>query len=171
MINSILRLYRRIFWSNEKYAKFMGVKIGIGCDIQTLNFSSEPYLIEIGDYVQITRDVKFFCHGAAWMFRKNYPKMDFYGKIKVGNNVYIGNNALIMPGVTISDNVIIAAGAVVTKSVPEGVIVGGNPAQIIGEVRSLEKKILKYNLNTKGLNADEKRIALLSQEEHMFIQK
>ncbi len=90
MINSILRLYRRYFWSCEKYARFLGVKIGKNCDIQTRNFSSEPYLIEIGDNVQITTDVKFFCHGAAWVFRKNYPKIDYFGKIKIGDNVILG---------------------------------------------------------------------------------
>src|SRR5690606_13502105 len=119
MVKRILNVYRRYFWSCEKYAKFLEVQIGEKCSIATKNFGSEPYLIEIGNYVQITNDVKFFCHGAAWVFRKHNPKFDFFGKIKIKNNVYIGNNALIMPGVTIGNNVIIAAGAVVTKSVED----------------------------------------------------
>ncbi|GEC77417.1 acyltransferase [Flavobacterium aquatile] len=171
LINLIFRLYRLNFWSCEKHARYLGVKIGKGCDIQTLNFSSEPYLIEIGDNVQITSDVKFFCHGAAWVFRKKYPKMDYFGKIKVGNNVYIGNNALIMPGVIIEDNVIIAAGAVVTKSVKSGTIVGGNPAKIIGDLDSLNEKMLKYNVNTKGLKPEEKKKTLLKLDESKFISK
>ncbi len=76
-----------------------------------------------------------------------------------------------MPGVTIKDNVIIAAGAVVTKSVPTGVIVGGNPAKVLGEVSILEERMLKYNMNTKGLNMKEKKNYLLNQNEDMFIQK
>ncbi|MEK4510754.1 acetyltransferase [Paenibacillus anaericanus] len=55
-----------------------------------------------------------------------------YGKpVTIGNNVWIGGRAVINPGVTIGDNVVIASGAVVTKDVPDNMIVGGNPAQII----------------------------------------
>lgn len=51
--------------------------------------------------------------------------------IRIGNNVWIGGSAIINPGVTVGDNAIIASGAVVTKDVPAGAIVGGNPAKII----------------------------------------
>lgn len=50
----IVNLYKRMFWSNEKLALSQGVKIGKDCNIQNVNFGSEPYLIEIGDNVQIT---------------------------------------------------------------------------------------------------------------------
>jgi acetyltransferase-like isoleucine patch superfamily enzyme len=53
--------------------------------------------------------------------------------VKIGNKVWIGTNATILKGVTIGDGAIIAAGAVVTKDVPEGCLVGGNPAKIIKE--------------------------------------
>ncbi len=65
------------------------------------------------------------------VIRHEYPDFDFFGKIKIGNNVYIGNNSLIMPGVTIADDVMIGAGSVVTKSVPKGKIVAGNLAKEI----------------------------------------
>lgn len=171
MINLLVLFYRRYFWSCEKYARFIGVKVGSGCDIKTRNFGSEPYLIEIGDNVQITSDVKFFCHGSAWVFRARHPQMDFFGKIVIGSNVYVGNGSLIMPGVTVGDNVVIAAGSVVTKSVSSGVIVGGNPARVIGEVAGLEERMLKYNMNTKGLSYEEKRNYLLKQEDDRFIRK
>lgn len=55
-----------------------------------------------------------------------------YGKpVKIGHNVWIGGRAVINPGVTIGDNVVIASGAVVTKDVPDNVVVGGNPARVI----------------------------------------
>lgn len=85
------------------------MKIGKGCAIGTIKFGSEPYLIEIGDYVQVTTDVSFSTHGGGWVFRRKHPKFDFFGKITIGNNVYIGNRAMIMPGVTIGNNVIIGA--------------------------------------------------------------
>ena len=54
--------------------------------------------------------------------------------MKIGDNVWIGGSAVIVPGVTIGNNVVVAAGAVVTKDVPDNVVVGGNPAKIIKEL-------------------------------------
>ncbi|UOE94978.1 sugar O-acetyltransferase [Alkalihalobacillus sp. LMS39] len=54
--------------------------------------------------------------------------------ISFGNNVWIGGSAVINPGVTVGDNVVIASGAVVTKDVPDNVVVGGNPAKIIKHI-------------------------------------
>ncbi len=58
-----------------------------------------------------------------------------FGKpITIGNNAWIGGGAIINPGVTIGDNVVIASGSVVTKDIPDNVVVGGNPAKIIKEI-------------------------------------
>ncbi|NMM52553.1 maltose acetyltransferase domain-containing protein [Paenibacillus aquistagni] len=54
--------------------------------------------------------------------------------VRIGNNVWIGGRAVINPGVTVGDNVVIASGAVVTKDVPNNVVVGGNPARILKEL-------------------------------------
>lgn len=51
--------------------------------------------------------------------------------VKIGNNVWIGAEVKIMPGVHVGDNAVLAGGAVVTKIVPAGTIVGGNPAKVI----------------------------------------
>jgi acetyltransferase-like isoleucine patch superfamily enzyme len=171
MIKKILDLYRKTFWSPEKYATFQGVKFGKGCKIYSSNFGSEPYLITIGDYVQITAGVRFANHGAAWIYRRDNPDFDFFGKIKVGNNVYIGNAAIILPGVTIGDNVIVAAGAVVTKSIPNDCVVGGNPAKVIGNVWELKTRIEDFNLNSKKMSAAEKRKLLSNLGDHKFIKK
>ena len=98
----------------------------------SIYLGDEAFLVTIGNHVQITAGVKFFTQGGGWVFREEYPDFDTFGRISIGNNVYIGNNALIMPGVSIGNNVIIGAGSVVTKSIPSDVIVGGNPAKIIG---------------------------------------
>lgn len=99
------------------------------------------------------------------------PTFDCFGKVKVGNNVYIGNNALIMPGVTIGCNVLVAAGSVVTHSVPDNVVIGGNPAKIISTFDDYYKKNEQFNVRTKGLNRKEKKLTLLNINECKFIKK
>ncbi|WP_252314461.1 maltose acetyltransferase domain-containing protein [Sinobaca sp. H24] len=59
---------------------------------------------------------------------------EFAKPITFGNNVWIGGSAVINPGVTVGDNVVIASAAVVTKDVPNNVVVGGNPARIIKKI-------------------------------------
>ncbi len=62
--------------------------------------------------------------------RKNH-----YAPIKLGKNVWIGSNATVLPGVTVGDWAVIAAGAVVTKDVPPYTVVGGTPAKFIKKVK------------------------------------
>lgn len=171
MIQKIIRFYRKRFWSSEKYARHIGVKIGKDCLISTRNFSSEPYLIEIGDNVRIASDVKFFTHGGLWSQRKKYKNLDYFGKIKVGNYTYIGEGAKIMPGVILGNDVIVGAGSIVTKSVPDGKIVAGNPARIVGETIDFVERIKKISIPTYGLNREEKRKYLLSLPDDKFIKK
>lgn len=170
MIKKIVNIYRRTFWNGERYAKFLGVKIGSNCSIGKAHFGSEPYLIEIGNYVQIT-SVRFATHGGAWVLRRQDEKFDFFGKIKIGDNVYIGNQSIILPGVTIGQDVIVAAGSVVTKSVPSGKIIGGNPAKIIGDVMEFKERMMKFNVRTKDMNYNEKREFLLNTPDNKFVKK
>ena len=171
MISRLMDLYRRFVWSPVKYARFLGVKLGNNCSVATRYFGSEPYLIEIGDHVQITQDVRFFNHGGGWVFRHKHPDFDTFGKIKIGNNVYIGACAMIMPGVTIGNNVIIGAATVVTKSIPDNAVVAGNPGRVLGNVDELETRLLPYNLRSKGMSPAEKRAFLLSVEDDRLIKK
>ena len=70
--------------------------------------------------------------------KKNKP-------VKIGNHVWIGTRAIIMKGVTIGDGAIIAAGAVVTKDIPDGSVVGGVPAKVIGSYYEVKKKHAKFS--------------------------
>lgn len=107
-------------------------------------FGSEPYLVKIGKHVEITYGVRLITHdGGMWVLRKidkEFEKMDHFGPITIGDNVYIGNNAIILPGVSIGDNCIIAAGAVVTQNVDNNMIVGGVPAKTIKTVEDYKNK-------------------------------
>lgn len=95
-------------------------------------FSTEPYLVTLHDNVFISIGARFICHdGGVLPFRRDEPTLDLAAPITVEANCFIGTGALIMRGVTIGNNCIVAANAVVTKDVPEGTIVSGNPARAI----------------------------------------
>jgi acetyltransferase-like isoleucine patch superfamily enzyme len=170
-VKNIKKIFLKFFLSNENFARYLGVSIGRNCDIQNVSFGSEPYLIEIGDYVQITNGTKIFTHGAAWVFRREFKDFDFFGRVIIKNNVYIGNNVIILPGVTIGNDVIVGAGCVVSKSVPDGKVVVGNPMRIVGEVSELKDKMMSYNVKSKGLSYQRKREFLLSLTSERFIVK
>lgn len=171
MINKIKRLYQKLFWTNEQYGRHIGVKIGKGCYISTSNFSSEPYLIEIGDHVRIASKVSFFTHGGLWSQRKKHANLDYFGKIKIGNYTYIGESAMIMPGVEIGDDCIIGAGTVVTKSVPSGSIVAGNPARLVGNTADFVAKTQAISLPTYKMSDEETKLYLLSLTDDKFVKK
>ena len=96
--NGILKLYflkcsdeRRI-----RYLRKLGVRIGDKCRIRTLKFSSEPYLIEIGNHVAVAAGTEFITHdGANWVFEADVDGGGIFGKITIGNNVVIGANATV----------------------------------------------------------------------------
>ncbi len=128
------------------YRKFYDIKIGKNVRFtgRHITFGSEPYLIEIGDNVTITADVKFETHdGGVGLFRKEYPGINIFGRIKIGNNVFIGNSAIIMPGVTIGNNVIIGAGSIVTKDITDNSVAVGVPARVIKTIDEYKEKAFK----------------------------
>lgn len=172
IISNLRKRIIKLFMSPEKYAKFIGVNIGTNNFIPDKDcWSSEPYLITIGNNCAITNGVRIFTHGGAGVARMKYPDFDVFGKVTIGDWVYIGTNSLIMPGVTIGDGALIAAGSVVTKSVPSGVVVGGNPAKIISTVDNYIKNNIAFNLNSKRMSNEEKRVFLQQVSEEKFLKK
>ena len=145
-----------------------GVRIGKGVDIgKNVNFGSEPYLIEIADNVRISSNVNLITHdGGLWTLRKMklLENADFFGKIIIEENVNIGMNATIMPGVKIGENSIVGLGAVVTKDVPSNTVVAGIPAKKIETIQEYyEKKKDKCDF-TKNMNYKKKKEYLLRKE-------
>lgn len=144
-----------------------GLTIGKNYYIHSrVDFGSEPYLITIGDNVRLTQGVKFVTHdGGVYVLRKLYPELkdiDVFGKIIVGNNVHIGMNTIIMPGVTVGDNVVIGCGAVVTKDIPSNSVATGVPAKVIETLDEYKSKILEKCVHTHNLSAKEKKLFLLN---------
>ena len=137
--------------SNEyrvKYLRKQGMKIGKDCRLNTLSFSTEPYLIEIGNHVAIADGSDFITHdGGIWCFREELGHADIFGKIKIGNNVFIGNSCTILPSTVIGDNCIVGAGSVVRGKFPDNSVIIGNPAKVV-----LKMNIQKFlYLQSQGL--------------------
>lgn len=166
----IKKLYYKSL-SNVSLAKKKGVKVGENCFIGIREWPSEPYLISIGNNVGIASGAKLHTHGGARVARLKYPNYDVFGKITIKDNVYIGSGAQIMPGVTIGEGSLISAGAIVTHSVPNNQVWGGNPAKFICTVEEYINRNLPFNVNTKKLNPKQKQNFLLSLPENKFIKK
>lgn len=75
-----------------------------------------------------------FDHGFSEKNKPFFIQQKTLGQITIGNNVWIGKNSIILKGIAIGDNSIVAAGSIVTKSVPPNCIVGGNPAKFIKNI-------------------------------------
>lgn len=143
-----------------------GMKVGVNCSIQpgVIFDYSHSWLISIGNRVTIAPQAYLLAHDASTKQIIGYTKI---GAVTIEDDVFIGARSIIMPGVTIGKGSIVAAGSVVTKSMPEGMIVGGNPAKVIAKVDDyIEKMKLKmdsapifdtsYTING-GINASRKQ--------------
>ena len=145
----IKRLLYREKASSEIYIKYMrkkGASIGNGTMVfsptRTLIDMTRPWLIDIGDNVQITEGVTILTHGYDWSVLKAvYGEiLGSSGRVKIGNNVFIGMNSTILKGVNIGNNVIIGANSLVNKNIPDNSVVAGNPARVIMSLDNYYKK-------------------------------
>lgn len=119
-------------------------KMGENCYFHPRVIPTEPYLVSMGDNVVITANVNFITHDIlAHMFSHMDGEGKYkthFGKIEIGDNVFIGANSVIMYNAVIESNVIVSAGSVVHGHIASGSIVGGNPAKVIGNIEKLMEK-------------------------------
>lgn len=131
-----------------------GIEIGEGtvlfsgpmhCVIDTQN----PHLLTIGKNVQITHGVILLTHDYSWSVIKGKFGEVLGGQapLTIGNNVFIGMNAILLAGTNVGDNVVIGAGAVVKGNIPSNVVVAGNPARIICTIEEYREKRKKKQLS------------------------
>jgi acetyltransferase-like isoleucine patch superfamily enzyme len=140
---SVLQL-GRLLLGGDWYARAIGVRLGTGCRIYTSRFGTEPFLISLGDNVTVTSGVTFITHdGSLGLTRDDNGRRYTYGRIEIGSNVFIGINTIIMPAVRIGDDVVIGAGSLVNKSVPDGSVVGGVPIKTLGKFADFKKRALE----------------------------
>lgn len=117
--------------TRNNYLRRQGVKIGKNSKVHTVAFSTEPYLVEIGDNARITSGTIFITHDGGVNVLAEDVDGGIFGKIKIGNNVFIGTNSIILLNTTIGDNCIVGAGSVVRGQFPDNSVIVGNPAKII----------------------------------------
>lgn len=132
----------------------------------------EPYLVEIGNNVTIAYGTALLTHDNS-VIKCELDATDYFGRIKIGDNCFIGAKSVILPGVTLGDQTIVGAGSVVTRSFPQGhVVIAGNPAKILCtvEVFANKKRAICVNLDKGNLRARKKEY-LLSLPDSMFESK
>lgn len=143
--------------TRNNYLRKKGVRIGRNCKVHTVSFSTEPYLVEIGDNVRITSGTEFITHdGAVTVFHGEIGG-GIFGKIKIGNSVFIGTNCLILYNTTIGNNCIVGAGSVVRGHFPDDSVIMGNPATIITRT-SIQKLLYRQSpglVKTNNLPVEE----------------
>jgi acetyltransferase-like isoleucine patch superfamily enzyme len=112
--------------------------MGERCSVQTNVVITDPAYTRLGNNVSLSGCTLFGHDGVVNMLRNAYGgELDRVGRIDIRDNVFIGHQAIVMPGVTIGPDAVVAAGAVVTKDVPPGCVVGGVPAKVIARTQDL----------------------------------
>ncbi len=148
----------------EEYAKRIGVIMKGKVHFHTTPiemFGSEPWMITLGNDVHITSEVRFITHdGGTLPLRKEVPDLEITKPIVVGDDVFIGVRFIIMPGVTIGNRCIIAAGSVVTKNIPDNQVWGGVPAHFIKTTDDYLEKLKAESLHFGHLKGEEKAVKL-----------
>lgn len=105
------------------------------------------------------------------LFRDHIPDLEITKPITIGDNVYIGNNVIILPGVQIGSNVIVGAGSVITKNIPDNVIIAGNPARIIKGIDEYLEKIKQESCHLGHLKGADKDKALMEYYNYKGVSK
>ncbi|MBR4317171.1 MAG: acyltransferase [Kiritimatiellae bacterium] len=115
---------RTVVYSSAFVDKVKGVDISIGSDC-------------------VLTGCSILAHDASLHLSHALPTR--FAPVRIGNRCFIGWHAIVMPGVTIGDDCVIGAGAVVTHDVPTGMVVAGNPARIVGKTTDLIAKRCALN--------------------------
>lgn len=129
-----------------KYLKNIGVEIGDRTSIfdprSTIIDETRPWMIKIGNDVQITAGVTILSHGFDWAVLKGVygEVLGSAGRVEIGNNVFLGMHSTILKGVHIGNNVIIGANSLVNKDIPDNCVAAGNPCKVVMSLQEYYQK-------------------------------
>ena len=133
--------------TNHEYAEYLKSQgrlhsIGENCAINFGANITDPSYVRIGNNCTLS-DCTLLGHDAVVgiLNHAHGVKLDAVGKIDILDNCFIGHGAIVMMNTTIGPDAVVAAGAVVTKDVPPGVVVGGVPAKVIGTTAELLERL------------------------------
>lgn len=175
--NITLKLKRTILkcfngGGNLTRSRKAGVTIGENCRLNDYpRWGSEPWLITLGNHVEISLNVTFLTHdGATWCFREQerYKDVIRYGKITIDDNCFIGANCTILPGVHIGKNTIVGACSLVNKDLEPNSVYAGVPARRISSIEEYAEKCLQqtpaYNKERYFANKKDEVLRILSDK-------
>ncbi len=159
-----IKLKRKIrggIYTQDELRAF-GVKIGKNGDVLAKIDVNHGYLVSIGDNPRISTCL-ILTHDGSTKMDLGYSRI---GRVTIGDDVFIGANAIILPGVTIGNRVMIGAGAVVSKDIPDNSVVVGNPARVVSTTdayleknRAMMKEVLIWDTHyTKKTPEEEAEI-------------
>ena len=142
---SIRRKIKRIFRSlplNKKELEKLGARVGDNFESYADIDRGHAFLLTIGSNVLLST-CKILCHDASTKRALGYS---IVGRVEIGDNVFIGAGAIVLPNVKIGSNVIIGAGSIVSKDIPDNSVAVGNPCRVIKSYDDFmnEKKHLMY---------------------------
>ena len=172
----ILRLaLKRGGWKRAEYIRKHNIfhNMGSNCYYHPIRLPAEPHLVSFGNNVFIGTDVKLITHDMSNCVFNNSGEIKkrlipFVDRIIIGNNVFIGAGAVILPGVEIEDNCVVAAGTVVTKKVDANSILAGIPAKKIGTYEEHKRKIIEYNDSFQNATMQFHNLSLWRKQEKFF---
>lgn len=96
----------------------------------------------IGDYCQMAPNVAIYTAGHPVYPDTRNSGYEYGKEVRIGNNVWIGGNTVICPGVTVGNNCVIGAGSVVTRDIPDWTVAAGNPCRVIRSITEADRRML-----------------------------
>ncbi len=151
----VKKVVKGYLYNSETYIRHLReIGCSIGEDVTFYNPSTNeidetrPWLISIGNHVNITRGVTIVTHGYDWAVMKALygDVLGSSGAVTIEDNVFIGMNTTILKGVHIGKNVIIGAGSLVNRDIPDNSVAAGNPCKVIMPLDEYYEKRKKVQL-------------------------